>query len=194
MMTGAANAPSVALVTAPNDIAILTFHHVDGAERAYADVLADAAGAPWTREVAFVEVHHKHRVTVRGTFAGHFLDVEDVGDAIGRDTGEGAIAGGLVGLAFGPPGVAVGLVTGGVIGGTLEAGHVHAPRGALYDELREDVPEKSSAVLVYAPPDDVDAMIAAFGDRHDRVIRHTPTPEEAAALEAAVRQAPLAAQ
>src|SRR3954453_11994808 len=30
---------------------------------------------------------------VRGTFAGHYLDVDDVADAIGHDTAVGAVAG-----------------------------------------------------------------------------------------------------
>lgn len=176
----------------PRDIAILTFPHVDGAERAYADARDDDAGARWLQETAFVECHHKHRIAVRGTFAGRYLEVDDVGDAIGRETAEGAIAGAIVGLAFGPPGLAVGLVSGGIIGGAAESGHVQQPRGALYDEIRHDVPEGSSALLIYAAPEDVDAMIAAFGDRPEHVERHRPSPEESAALEAAVAQAPPA--
>ena len=91
------------------ELAVLTFDHIEGAERAYADARGRANDAPWLREVVFVECHRRGRIVVRGTFAGHYLDVDDVADAIGHDTAVGAAAGALVGLAFGPPGFAVGL-------------------------------------------------------------------------------------
>jgi hypothetical protein len=175
------------------DLAILTFRHANGAERAYADAIRSARGAPWLREVVFVEAHHRSRIVVRGTFAGHYLDVDDVGDAIGRDTLEGALAGGLVGIALGPVGLATGLVGGGIIGGAAESRRVVPPSGELFDEIRAAVGDGASAIVHYAPAADVDAAIAAFGDRCERVERHTPTPEEARALEEAVRNAPPAA-
>ena len=90
------------------ELAVLTFDHIEGAERAYADARGRANDAPWLREVVFVECHRHGRIVVRGTFAGHYLDVDDVADAIGQDTVVGAAAGALVGLAFGPPGFARG--------------------------------------------------------------------------------------
>src|SRR5690242_6258971 len=41
----------------PQELTVLTFDHVEGAERAYADARGRANGAPWLREVAFVESH-----------------------------------------------------------------------------------------------------------------------------------------
>ena len=105
---------------------MLTFDHIEGAERAYADARGRANDAPWLREVVFVECHRHGRIVVRGTFAGHYLDVDDVADAIGHDTAVGAVAGAVVGLAFGPPGFAVGLVAGGIAGGVHESA-VHTP-------------------------------------------------------------------
>ena len=52
------------------DLALMVFDHVEGAERAYADVLSASAGAPWVQEIAFVEHHRHDRIAVRGTFAG----------------------------------------------------------------------------------------------------------------------------
>src|SRR4051812_43236380 len=98
------------------ELAVLTFDHIEGAERAYADARGRASDASWLREIASVECHRHGRIVVRGTFAGHYLDVDDVADAIGHDTAVGAVAGAVVGLAFGPPGVAVGLVAGGMAG------------------------------------------------------------------------------
>ena len=124
------------------ELAVLTFDHIEGAERAYADARGRANDAPWLREVVFVECHRHGRIVVRGTFAGHYLDVDDVADAIGHDTAVGAVAGAVVGLAFGPPGFAAGLVAGGIAGGVHEsAAHTPQERGALFDEIRRDIPE-----------------------------------------------------
>ena len=113
---------------AARELTVLTFDHIEGAERAYADARGRANDAPWLREVVFVECHRHDRIVVRGTFAGHYLDVDDVADAIGHDTAVGAVAGAVVGLAFGPPGFAAGLVAGGIAGGVHESA-VHTPRG-----------------------------------------------------------------
>src|SRR3954453_15705684 len=61
---------------------------------------------------------------VRGTFAGHYLDVDDVADAIGHDTAVGGVAAAGVGLGFGPPGVRGGRGRARVRG----PGHCRGPR------------------------------------------------------------------
>jgi len=173
---------------------VLTFDHIEGAERAYADARGRANDAPWLRELVFVECHRHGRIVVRGTFAGHYLDVDDVGDAIGRDTAVGAVAGAVVGLAFGPPGFAVGLAAGGIAGGVHESS-VHRPEesGALFDEIRHDIPEGSSGIVALVYADDSAALIAALHARAVRVTHHRLSDAEAAALQAAVVQAPPAA-
>ena len=139
---------------------MLTFDHIEGAERAYADARGRANDAPWLREVVFVECHRHGRIVVRGTFAGHYLDVDDVADAIGHDTAVGAVAGAVVGLAFGPPGFAAGLVAGGIAGGVHESA-THSPQesGALFDEIRRDIPEGSSGIVALVSADDSAALI-----------------------------------
>ena len=52
------------------DLALMIFEHIEGAERAYADVLDASADAPWVHEIAFVEHHRHDRIVVRSTFAG----------------------------------------------------------------------------------------------------------------------------
>jgi hypothetical protein len=126
------------------DIAVLTFEGTHGAERAFARVRDDAAGEPWLLEVAFVERHRHGQIVVRGTFAGRYLDVEEL-------------------------------------------------HGRLLEGIDADVPEGSSAVVVFAPTDDVDAMVDAFGDSGGQLTRHRVSAADAAALEAAVAQAPAAA-
>ena len=131
---------------------------------------------------------------VRGTFAGHYLDVDDVADAIGHDTAVGAVAGVVVGLAFGPPGFAVGLVAGGIGGGVHDSA-VHTPEesGALIDEIRHDIPEGSSGIVALVSADDSAALIEALHERAVRLTNHRLSDAEAAALQVAVVQAPPAA-
>jgi len=166
---------------------------VEGAERAYADARGRASDARWLREVAFVECHRHGRIVVRGTLAGHYLDIDDVADAIGHDTAAGAIAGAVVGLAFGPPGVAVGLVAGGVAGGVRESSHTPEERGALFDEIRSDIPERSSGLVALVGAGDVEALIDALHHRATRITRHRLAAAESAALRAAVSEAPSTA-
>jgi hypothetical protein len=98
------------------DAAVIAFHHIEGAEHEYASALERVAGAQWLRKVAFIEVHRNGRIVVRGTIAGHYVDIEDEGDLIGRDPALGAGIGVLVGLALGPPGWAAGGHTGELVG------------------------------------------------------------------------------
>jgi uncharacterized membrane protein len=175
------------------ELVVLTFDHIEGAERAYADARGRANDAPWLREVVFVECHRRDRIVVRGTFAGHYLDVDDVADAIGHDTAVGAVAGAVVGLAFGPPGFAAGLVAGGIAGGVHEsAAHTPQESGALFDEIRRDIPTGSSGILALVSADDSAALIEALHERAVRLTHHRLSNTEAAALQAAVVQAPPA--
>ena len=89
-------------------------------------------------------------------------------------------------MLFGPPGLAVGLVGGATAGGVEESRHAPHLHDALIDDLRAEVPEKSSAVLLLAGPEHADAMVAAFEGHGGRPVRHHLTPEGAQALEAAV--------
>ncbi len=175
------------------DLAVAVFNHIEGADHAYADVLGEVGQAPWTREIALVEHHKRGRIVVRGTFAGHYVDVDDESDLIGAKTAEGAVAGAAVGILAGPLGIAVGFVAGGMIGGEVQAHVIPALKGAFFDELRADVPENSSGVVLLANPDHVDAMVAAFEGHHGGVVRHQLTSDEAQVLVAAVADTPLAA-
>lgn len=103
----------------PIDLAVLIFDRVERAERAFGNVRGRAADSPWVDEVAFVERRRRGRIVIRGTFAGRYLDVDDTGDAMGRDTVIGTLTGVLVGAVFGWFGFAAGLVVGGSIGGLL---------------------------------------------------------------------------
>jgi uncharacterized membrane protein len=175
------------------DFALMVFKHTDGAERAYSDAVSQMSGEPWAQEIAFVEHHQRDRIVVRGTFAGHYVDADDDGDFIGGKTAEGAIAGGAAGLPFGPAGLAVGMVAGGMAGGIANEHSGPQLRSALFDELRDEVPEGSSAVILMAGSEDVDAMVSALGGHDGRLVRHHLTPEGAGVLTSAVAGSPSVA-
>ena len=174
------------------DLALRIFPHTEGAEHSYSRVLEGAAGQPWLEEIAFVE-HHKHdRLVVRGTVAGHYVDVDDHGDVVGPRAVEGAVAGGAVGLLFGPLGMAVGLAAGATAGGvsTSDAAPLH--HDTLMDAFRAEIPERSSALCLLAAPEHVDQMVAALEGEPGELSRHHLNAEQAAAIRAAVADAPAA--
>jgi uncharacterized membrane protein len=175
------------------DLALVAYDTTTGAEKAYADARENVGDAPWLHEVAFVEYHKRGRIVMRGTFAGHYVDIEDEADPIGRDTAIGALTGAIVGLVFGPPGFAAGLVGGGAVGGLVEGRHVEELHGAFFDEVRADVPEGSSALVLLAAPDHVDAMLEALEDTGGKVIRRTLTEDAVQQLAATVATQPEAA-
>ncbi len=148
-------------------------------------------GPQWTRDVGFVERHHNGRLLLRGTFAGHYLDVDE-GDRVSQaHAGEGAATGGLVGVLGGPPGIAVGLLLGGLIGAhTGSPDEVEAEPDAFAERVREAVPRSSSAVVMIAAPDEVEALVSALGGEAAEVIRRPLSDDEAAAVEQALRSAP----
>jgi hypothetical protein len=146
--------PAPSAHASTSDIAVLTYPHIIGAERAYANVRDDLATQPWLAEVVFVECHRHDRIVVRGTFAGRYVDVD------------------------------------GPRADLVRLSDVH---GGLLDEIRADVPEGSSALVIYAPTDDVDALAEAFRESGGRLTRHRVSDETAAALAASVAQAPPSA-
>jgi hypothetical protein len=80
-----------------------------------------------------------------------------------------------------------------VDGTSDELARLSQPHGGLLDEIGADVPEGSSALVIFAPTDDVDAMAEAFRDSEGRLTRRRVSAETAAALEASVATAPPAA-
>jgi uncharacterized membrane protein len=176
------------------DLALMVFPEITGAERAYTSARDRAAGDPWLREVAFVEHHRHDRLVVRGTVAGHYLDVDDQGDPMGPRAGEGALTGAAVGLLLGgPPGLAAGLTAGGAVGGEIQSDSAPHHHDALLDDFRLEIPEKSSALALLAEPAQVDRMVAALDDTDGELIRHHLGEQQANALLTAVADAPSAA-
>jgi len=143
--------------------------------------------------VGLVEHHHSGHLVLRGTFAGHYLDVDESDRVSQKGAGEGAVAGGLVGVLLGPPGIAVGLMVGGIIGSHFGVPtDVEAEPQALADRLRAAVPRSSSAIVLIAVAPDVDEMLAALGDDAQGAVRQTLTAEQEAKLESSLSAAPPA--
>jgi uncharacterized membrane protein len=175
------------------DLALVVFPHADGAERAYADARDRWGDEPWIDEIALVERHRHDRIIVRGTFAGRYVDVDDKADVTGKDTAVGALTGGVVGAAFGPLGIAVGLVGGATAGGIIESDKLPELHDAFFDELRADVPEGSSAVVLFAAPDHVQTMVRELESEGGETVLHHLTDDQAKALADAVSGDPDAA-
>ncbi len=175
------------------DLALVVFEHTEGAEHAYSRAPREVDGVPWAQEVTFVEHHRRDRIVVRGVFAGHYVDADDELEFIGRRTVEGALGGAAVGTLLGPAGLAAGLVGGGVAGSVSQEHASPRLRSAFLDEVRREVPEGSSALILFGPPEHVDAMVAALEGQRGRLVRHQLAPQEAEALVAAVADSPSAA-
>jgi Protein of unknown function (DUF1269) len=180
------------------DLAIISFDGEGTAVKRYA-AARDRSSTPgreiteaqWTRDVGFVERHHNGRLLLRGTFAGHYLDVDE-GDRVSqKNAGEGGATGGLVGVLGGPPGIAVGLLLGAIVGANVgRPDEVEAEPQALTERLREGVPRGSSAIVMIASVAEVDEMLAALGEDAQDLVRRTLADDETAALEASLSAAP----
>jgi uncharacterized membrane protein len=175
------------------DLALMVFEHTGGAEHAYSNAPGEVDGISWAQEIAFVEHHGRDRIVVRGTFAGRYVDADDSQAFLGPRTVEGALTGAAAGALFGPAGFAAGLTGGGVAGSMSEAATGPPLRSAFFDEVRADVPQGSSAIVLLAAPRHVDAMVAALEGHGGRLVRHRLTEEAARALEEAVAGDPAAA-
>lgn len=175
------------------DFALMVFGRTGGAERAYADAPPAADGIRWAQEVAFVEHHHHDRIVVRGIFAGRYVDADDDEQFIGSRSVQGALGGAAAGALFGPTGLVAGFLGGGIAGSVAEEHAGPRLRSALFDEVRAEVPQGSSAVMLLAPAADVDAMISVLAPRGGRLVRHHLEPDGVELLKAAVAGSPSAA-
>ena len=142
-----------------------------------------------------MERHHNGRVAVRGTFAGHYVDIDESDHTSEPGTVEGALTGALVGAVFGlgPPGAAFGFVFGGTVGAVVGSPtEVESEPETLVDKLRAAVPKGGSAVVLVAAPQHVDALLAELAGTDGEVTRRPLSAEQTAALENELKGAPIA--
>jgi uncharacterized membrane protein len=177
----------------PLHVGVARFSGIYGAERAFADARDREPGAAWIGDAAFVEVHRDGRIVVRGSVAGHYVDLDGQGDVIGRDTGIGAVVGAAVGFLLGPPAFAVGLLGGATVGGVVEASHIPKPEGPAFDAIREQVPNGASAVIVLSDAERAHAMTEALAIAAESFDHYRLTAAEEAELRSALVEAPPSA-
>jgi hypothetical protein len=171
-------------------VGVAKFSGIDGAERAFADAHDRDPAADWMADATFVEVHRNGRIVVRGSVAGHYVDLDGEGDVIGPDTGRGAVAGAVLGFLLGPSAFAVGLVGGATVGGVIEASHLPKVEGPAFDAIREQVPKGSSAVVVISTPERVHAMSEALANAAETFDGYRLGPAADAELRSALAAAP----
>ena len=153
------------------------------------------ARAPWTREVGLVEHHHDGHLVLRGTFAGHYLDVDEALHVSQRGAAEGFAGGAVVGALLGPPGFAAGMVVGAILGSQAgRPSEADAEPQLLVDQLRAVVPRSGSAIVLIADPRDVDDMLAASGETDGEVTRQALTADQVAQLQATLSATPAASR
>ena len=179
-------------VGVPMEVGAARFPGVHGAEYAFADARDREPTADWLAHSAFAEVHRHGRIVVRGNVAGHYVDVDEAGDPMGHDTAVGAIVGLFLGLPLGPPAFAVGLTGGATLGGLVEAGHIRKVKGPSFDAIRKQLPEGSSAIVVFSDGQRIRDMRDALARTAATFVHYRLDPEAEAELRSELAQAPEA--
>lgn len=186
-------AESPAVTDQTLQFALMGFEGESAAAQSFAAACEHCGSVPWLREVGVVEHHRNGRLVLRGTFAGHYVDVDENDHVSEIGAGRGALVRGLVGAVLGPPGIAVGLVLGTVVGSQTGApSEVEPEPQPLSDRLRDAVPPSSSALLLIAGPLEIDEMLEAVGATATAtgVTRGTLAAHVQAELDAALASAP----
>jgi uncharacterized membrane protein len=177
------------------DFALVSFEGINSAAEAFAVARGrSGATARWASEVGFVEHHDNDHLVLRGTFAGHYVDVDEALHVSGRGTEEGVLVGAVIGtLVAGPLGLAVGSVTAGIVGSQVgKPSEKDVEPEPLAGRLRAAVPKSGSAIVSIADAADVNEMVAAIGETGGQVIRRALTPQEAAEVQASLSASPAA--
>ena len=177
------------------DFALLSFPGTNSAAEAfYAARIRSGAARPWISEVGFVEHHENGHLALRGTFAGHYVDVDEALHVSERGSEEGVGVGAAIGVLLGGPlGFALGTVLGGTIGSQVGRPSETDPEPEpLAELLRAAVPLSHSAIVVIADATDVDEMIAAIGESGGELMRRPLAPDEVDAVRASLSASPAA--
>jgi len=148
--------------------------------------------APWTQKVGFVERHHNGNLLVRGVFAGHYVYFDESDHAALGGATNGGVVGALAEILLGPPGRAVSLTVGAVIGSQYgRATGFGATPESLVARLRDTVPPSSSAIFAIAGRTELDELIAAVATEEAvSVVRRSLTREEERDLAASLASIP----
>ena len=144
------------------DAALIAFDGVDTAAEAYADA-RDRSGPTghWQDHVGLVEHHDDGHLVLRGTFAGHYVEVDEAARTSEEGAAKGWAKSALAGFLLTPAGFAVGSVLGAVIGSHEdEPSEKDREPTLLADKLRSAVPRSGSAVVLASKASVVDEMLS----------------------------------
>jgi NADH:ubiquinone reductase (H+-translocating) len=178
----------------PLELAAVRFHGQATAASRYGTAVARVGDAPWTRQVGFVERHRNGHLLIHGTFAGHYVYFDESDHVSQPRVAEGSLAGGLIGVLLGPPGLAVGLTIGAFIGSQSGSpSDVETEPEPLLAQLREAVEAPSSAIVAIARATDIDDMVAAVATDAASLVRRALTDQEESTLVASLASAPAVA-
>jgi uncharacterized membrane protein len=178
------------------DVALIAFDGVDTAAEAYAGARdRSAPTGHWQDQVGLVEHHEDGHLVLRGTFAGHYVDVDEAAHTSEEGAAKGWRKGALAGLLLTPAGFAVGSVLGAVIGSQEgEPSERDREPTLLADRLRAAVPTPGSGVVLAAQASVVDEMLSAFELDEAHVTRRTLSQDERGAIDIALSDEPAAAR
>lgn len=174
------------------DVALLTFDGVGTAVDAFADA-RDRSGVTggWADHVGFVEHHEDDHLVLRGTFAGHYVDVNEAARTSEEGAARGWRTGALMGFLLTPVGLAVGSVLGAAVGSQEgEASERDSEPTLVATKLRAAVPAPGSGVVLVADAGVVDEMLSAFDLGDAGVTRRTLSDQELAEIAVALSDEP----
>jgi uncharacterized membrane protein len=177
------------------DVALIAFDGVDTAAEAYADA-RDRSGRTrhWQDQGELVEHHEDGLLVLHGTFAGHYVDVDEAAHTSEEGAAKGWRKGALAGFLLTPAGFAVGSVLGAVIGSQEgEPSERDREPTLLADKLWSAVPLSGSGVVLAAEARVDDEMLSAFELDDAQVTRRTLSEDELAVIEVALSDEPVAA-
>jgi hypothetical protein len=178
------------------DFALVAFDRVDTAAEAFATA-RDRSGATsrWWDQVALLEHHMGGHLVLRGTLAGHYVDVDESLHVSESGAAKGWRTGALIGSLLTPAGLAVGSVLGAVIGSQEGEPSERDPEPTLLvDKLRGAVPAPGSSIVMIGEAGAVDEMLSAAQLGVASVTRRTLSRDELAVLDIALSETPPAAQ
>ncbi len=145
------------------EVVVFVWDSTYGAFGALADLRRHHADAEWLDHLAVVERHRSGRVATHTTHG-----------SVVEGAAWGALAGGLVGMLFGPAGVLLGAAAAGAAGAALEdvVKETGLPENLLAD-VRRSLEKQSSALVFVGHTDEAEVVVSAVDElAPDGMVRH----------------------
>jgi Protein of unknown function (DUF1269) len=176
------------------DLALLICAGTNSAAEAFT-AARERAGreAAWVSRTGLVEHHADGRLVLRGTFAGRYVEVDEVPHGSEHGSEVGFVVGAAIGFLLGPVGFAEGVLWGPQIGSRLgKPDQIEREPGLLVERLRGAVPPSHSAIVLIAEAGDVDEFARVLDREGAVLLRRGLAAEELATLETALEAWPVA--